>query len=232
MAHGYHARIVRLRPTESLVLWNMVHKPRFISEIVLQRFEDCASENAILADCWTSDRVVIIACEPTDAYKTVTVSVSPALQLDILSPAANPIWPSLSNASEPARHFCRRNIRQLERPKCHDDRVYWPQFWCSNTGVYQTYSMYDEDARAKAQEVFNDLGAGYASACVASCSISKTKTVLDIFRVRLPATTVFVDMIKVLEHQTRNHDIPQELRMYTNENISVRKQRYHGRPGG
>ncbi|GKT65231.1 hypothetical protein ColTof3_12570 [Colletotrichum tofieldiae] len=138
----------------------MAHKPLLLTETALQRLKDCNAENTTLADSWASDQVVIIACEPTSAYKTARVSVSPALQLDVLSPAANLVWPSLPSASHPTRHFCRRTIRKLERPKLKGDGVYWPQPWYSDTGVHHTYEMYDEDAKTKAQEVFNEFAAG------------------------------------------------------------------------
>ncbi|KZL63864.1 hypothetical protein CI238_12767 [Colletotrichum incanum] len=210
----------------------MAHRPLLLTETALQRLKDCTSENAMLADCWASDQVVIIACEPTSAYKTARVSVSPALQLDVLSPAANPVWPSLPSASHPTRNFCRRTIRQLERPKFNGGEMYRPQPWYSDTGVYHTYEMYDEDAGTKAQEVFNELAAGYTSICIASCHMKKTKAVLETFGVRLPETTVFVDVIKVLEHQAREREVPEELRTYTDKNVSIRKRKYDGRPGG
>ncbi|GJC88674.1 hypothetical protein ColLi_11512 [Colletotrichum liriopes] len=67
----------------------MAYKPLLLTETALQRLKDCNAENTTLADSWASDQVVIVACEPTSAYKTARVSVSPALQLDVLSPAAN-----------------------------------------------------------------------------------------------------------------------------------------------
>ncbi|GJD03942.1 hypothetical protein ColKHC_12767 [Colletotrichum higginsianum] len=210
----------------------MSRKPRLLSETELRRFEDRADENAKLADCWASDQVVVIACEPTSAYKTARVSVLPALQLDILSPAANPVLPSLTSAARPSRHFCRRTIRLLERPNGMRDDIYRPQPFVSDTGVYHRYEMYIEDAKAKAQAVFDELRAGYASVCVASCYIDKTAAGFETFGVRVPPTTVFVDLIKVLEHQTKGSGIPEELRSDEAENVTERKGRYGGHPGG
>lgn len=210
----------------------MAHKARLLTEVELRRFEDCAGENAKLAACWNSDQVVIVACEPTIAYKTARVSVSPALQLDILSPASNPAWFSIPSVSHPTRHFCRRTIRKLERPKCKQDEIYRPGPWCLDTGVRHRYEMYDEDAKTKAQEVFEELASKYASICLASCYMHKTMAVLQTFGVRVPATMVFVDLIKVLEHQTRECGIPEELKIFADDNVSVRKGRYDGRPGG
>ncbi|OLN86954.1 hypothetical protein CCHL11_04569 [Colletotrichum chlorophyti] len=210
----------------------MAHKPRLLTEAELRRFEDCAGENAKLADCWTSDRILVIACKPTSAYKTARVSVRPALELDVLSPAGNPVWQSIPSVSRPTRHFCRRRLRQLERPKGKGDKMYQPRPWCVATGVYQSYELYEEEAKVKAQEVFDELGKGYASVCIATCYISTTMKELGTFGLRLPASTVFVDLIKVLEHQTRECGIPEELKKYTDENVSVWKGRYDGRPGG
>lgn len=188
------------------------------------------NENIKLADSWKSDQVVIVACEPTGAHLSGT-SPEPLI-LDILSPAANPFWQSKTSDRHPTRHICRKIVRILERPKPGENKRLAPRPWRGFYECREEFQLYRDDALAKAREIFSELLAQYVSICVVSHDLRDSLASVEKFGVELPASTVYVDLVKVLEHQSRQDGkgIPQELRKYTDENVAERNGRYDRKP--
>ncbi|KAL0779989.1 hypothetical protein CaCOL14_004473 [Colletotrichum acutatum] len=212
--------------------------PRLFSKSELRRFEDCANENQTLADCWAGDQIVIVACELSDKYQYADKRNSRAIEINVMSSVDKPVWRSLPLDTRQydalKRHCSTRTIRMLGKSKVNKSLQPKPWSWYNAAAAHETFELYEEEARAKAQEAFDALsGEMYATVCVVSYDLRETMAALDLFKVKLPSSkVVFVDLIKVLEHQTRGEEvIPERLRKYTNDNIAMRNGRLDRRPG-
>ncbi|KAJ0268395.1 hypothetical protein COL940_013425 [Colletotrichum noveboracense] len=207
----------------------MTHQtPHLLTKGELRRVEECAKENGTFAECWNSDQVVIVGCEPVGAH--VSVTETPFMELDILSPTANPLSGSKSSKQHPTRQCCKKKIIVLERSKVN--KRLRPKPWHYRYNSTEELSLYYDDAKEKVKEIFSQLAAEYVSVCIVSHDLQDSLSSLQRFDLELPPTTVFVDLIKVLEHQSR-HDgqgIPKALRKYTDDNIAIRNGRYDRRP--
>lgn len=201
-------------------------QPHLLTRGDLRRITDCVNENVKLADCWKSEQVVIVACEPTGAHLTDTSR----LTLDILSPAANPVWGSKPREQHPTRHICQREIVVLTKSK--ENKRLQPRPWHGIWESREHFDLYRDEAVAKAREIFSELCSQYVSICLVSHDLRDSLSAIENFGVELPASTVFVDLVKVLEHHSRQSGKgpPEELRKYTDENIAVRNGRYDRRP--
>lgn len=206
--------------------------PHLLNKGQLRRVQDCANENAKLADCWKCDGVVIVAVEPSSAHlgpRSETYDYKPAVVLDILSPAANPVPGSETSTHHPTRHVCKKAMIVLPLP--NPRQSFRPRPGCWRWRSREDFSMYFGDAKAKLQEVFGQLGADYPSMCIVSHDLRGSLSSLRNFGIEPPETTILVDLVRVLEHQGRyeNRGIS-ELRKYTDDNIAVRNGRYDRRP--
>jgi hypothetical protein len=185
------------------------------------------NENVKLADCWKSEQVVIVACEPTGAH----LSDTSLLSIDILSPTSNHVWGSKPRERHPTRQVCHRDIIALEKSKENN-------MWIQPTPCHRVYDcrqqfrLQREQAVAKARKMFSELCEQYVSICLVSHDLRDSLSALENFGVQLPSSTVYVDLVKVLEHQCRQSGKgpPEELRQYTDENLAVRNGRYDRRP--
>lgn len=203
-------------------------QPHLLTRGDLRRINDCVAENITLADCWKNDQVVIVACEPTGAH----LWEATLLYLDILSPTSNPIWGSKPMEKHPTRQICHRSIGALNRSK--GNKSLQPRPWHAG-GIYdyrQQFYEYRDNAQARARPIFSELCEQYVSICIVSHDLRDSLSALKAFGVELPSNTVYVDLIKVLEHQCRQSgkDPPEELRQWTDENVAVRNGRYDRRP--
>lgn len=206
----------------------MAHRERHqLTEGQRRRFEDCALQNVLLADCWAGSQVIMVTCEPSDMYKFPGYSNSTAIEVDIMSPAEKPTWDSASSGQQGTRQLSKRTIRLLQKSKEH--KRLQPRPWHAKIDVHEMFELYSEDALLKAQETFDELDAAFTGICIASYDKRESMAALKAFGVTLPAKTVFVDLVKVLEHQTRDEGIPEELRRFTDENVAVRNGRYDRR---
>lgn len=201
-------------------------QPHLLTRGDLRRVEDCVNENLKLADCWKSDQVAIVACEPMGAHLADTS----LLALDILSPAADPVSGSKASKRHSTRQLCSKAVRIIERTK--ENKRLQPKPWHGIYDCREESQLYRDDAVAKAREIFSELLAQYVSVCVVSQDLRDSLASLERFGVELPASTVFVDLVKVLEHQSRQSGsgIPKELRKYTDENVAARNGRLDRRP--
>lgn len=201
-------------------------QPHLLSRGDLRRVQDCVNENVKLADCWKIEQAVIVACEPMGAHLSETYF----LALDILSPAANPFRGSKPSKQHPTRQICQKAVRILEKTK--GNTRFQPMPWYGVYHCRDESQLYRDDARAKAREIFSELCAQYVSICVVSHDLRDSLASLETFGVELPASTVFVDLIKVMEHQSRQtgKGLPKELRKYTDENVAVRNGRLDRKP--
>ncbi|KAH0419839.1 hypothetical protein CcaCcLH18_14271 [Colletotrichum camelliae] len=206
------------------------HTPHLLTKGELRRVEDCVRENETFAECWNSDQVVIVGCEPVGAH--VSVMETPFMELDILSPNANPFSGCKTRTSKhhPTKQFCMKKIIVLEKSQVN--KRFRPKPWHYGYASVEEISDYGDEAKAKVREIFDQLTAEYVSICIVSHDMHDSLSSLRKFSVELPPTTVFVDLIKVLEHQSRheNQGTPKALRKYTDDNIAIRNGRYDRRP--
>ncbi|GKT41062.1 uncharacterized protein ColSpa_01243 [Colletotrichum spaethianum] len=208
----------------------MAHpSPRLLTEAELRRFEDCADENTKLADCWESQQVAVVTCEPSDYFRSYDMKHSKAIAIDVLTPIEKPVSGASRKPRQTTRQVSQKLIRVLERSKV--DKRFQPKPFHSTINSLERVDMYTEDAHSKAQQTFDELAAAYVTVCIASYDLRDTTRVMHEFGIKVPPRAVFVDLIKVLEHQTRDDGIPKELRKYTDENVTMRNGRYDRRPG-
>ncbi|EXF81386.1 hypothetical protein CFIO01_01048 [Colletotrichum fioriniae PJ7] len=193
--------------------YKTAQKPRLFNESELRRFEDCANENETLADCWAGDHIVIVACELSDRYQYADQRNSRAIEINVMSPGYKPVWRSspLNDQQHDTfkKHCSTRTIRMLEKSKVKKCLQPKPWSWYNAAAAHETFELYEEEARAEAQEAFDALGVeAYATVCVVSYDLRETMAALELFKVKLPSSQiVFVDLIKVLEHQTRGEEV-------------------------
>ncbi|KAJ0117463.1 uncharacterized protein J7T55_003879 [Diaporthe amygdali] len=201
-------------------------QPHLLTKGELRRVEDCVNENVKLADCWKSEKVVIVACEPTGP----DLPGMPLIDLDILSPAGNPVWGSKTGERHPTRQICKKIITVLEKTK--ENKRLRPRPWHGMYDCREEFSLYHDDAVAKVREIFSELYSQYVSICVVSHDLRDSLNSIEKFGIELPDSTVFVDLIKVLEHQSRQSEkgTPEELKKYTDDNVAIRNGRYDRRP--
>ncbi|TDZ19453.1 hypothetical protein Cob_v007805 [Colletotrichum orbiculare MAFF 240422] len=205
----------------------MAQKYRPLTDANIRRFQDSAEENKTLANCWGAESAVILSFEWTAAYKYNGWMKLPTIRLEMTHPAEKP---GCEGDGKPARRTSSRTINMLERPRCMRRERWAPKPWHTKANTHETFDLYREDAIAKAQETFAELARDYATLCVVNYDVESSRRGLQTFGVRLPANAVFVDLVKVLEHQTRDEGIPECLRQYTDENIAIRNGRYDRAP--
>ncbi|KAJ0359154.1 hypothetical protein COL154_008564 [Colletotrichum chrysophilum] len=132
----------------------MTHQtPHLLTKGELRRVEECAKENGTFAECWNSDQVVIVGCEPVGAH--VCVTETPFMELDILSPTANPLSGSKSNKQHPTRQCCKKKFIVLEKSKVN--KRLRPKPWYYRYDSTEEFSLYYDDAKAKVKELFSQL---------------------------------------------------------------------------
>lgn len=203
-------------------------KPHLLTRGDLRRINDCVVENNKLADCWKSEQVIIVAFEPAGAHLSDTCQLS----LGILSPTTNTVRGSKNNEKHPTRRVCRKEIVVLERIK--ENKGLQPRPWLAAYDFREQIRDcgYRYQARTRAQEIFSELHVQYFTICIVSHDLRDSLSALKAFGVELHASAVHVDLIKVLEHQSRQSGkgTPEELRQYTDENVAVRNGRYDWRP--
>lgn len=201
-------------------------QPHLLTKGDLRRVEDCVNENVKLADCWKSDQVVIVACEPSGAHLSDTSLIA----LDILSPASNSVWGSKPSERHPSRHICKKAVRIIEKTK--ENKRLQPRPWHGIWDSREEFQLHRDDAVAKAREIFSELCDHFVSICIVSHDLRDSLASIKNFGIELPTSTVFVDLVKVLEHQSRQtgKGIPEELKKYTNENVADRNGRYDRKP--
>lgn len=182
----------------------------------LRRIEDCLNENTKLADCWRSGKIVIVACEPTGA----PLSKLPFIHLDILSPTEDPVPGQRRASGNPTRQICKKSIRIMDRPGLWHGYYYFGE----------DFLLHHDEALAQAREIFAALLAQYVSICIVSHDLRDSLRSIE--GIELPESTVFVELIKVLEHQSRQSEkgVPEELKSYTDDNVAIRNGRYDRRP--
>ncbi|KAK1974530.1 hypothetical protein LZ30DRAFT_740212 [Colletotrichum cereale] len=205
---------------------------RPLTEAELRRAEDCADENAKLAECWESQQVAIATCERSDTLNRYPgYQMMPVLTIDTLSPIEQPAADGRrkQQLQKTKRQLAERTIRELYKVK--EDKWAAPRPCYFKYRSHERFDMYTQEARAKAAETFDALAKQYVTVCIAGYDLRETRRGMESLRIDTPPRVVWVDMMKVLEHQTRETGIPAELRKYTDDNVTVRHGRYDRRPG-
>ncbi|KAK1996330.1 hypothetical protein LX36DRAFT_658671 [Colletotrichum falcatum] len=205
---------------------------RPLTEAELRRAEDCADENAKLAECWESRQVAIVTCEPAD-----TLSRFPGYQtelvftIDTLLPLEQQPAPGSGGGKSHQQHQQQKMMR--ERVKRDNSSSSEPKPFYSKHRSHARLDVCTQEARIRAALTFDELARDYVTVCIAGYDLRETRRGMESLRVEAPRAAVWVDLMKVLEHQARGAGgaIPEELRRYTDENVTVRNGRYDRRPG-
>ncbi|KAK2023901.1 hypothetical protein LX32DRAFT_667036 [Colletotrichum zoysiae] len=205
---------------------------RPLTEAELRRAEDCADENAKLADCWESHQVAIVTCEGADTLSRFPgYQTAPILTIDTLLPMEQPAPGSPDGKNQ--QQTPTTTTREADRPKGKNKSSSAPEARCSLRRSHERLDVCTQEARIKAALTFDALAAGYVTVCVAGYDLRETRRGMESLRVETPARAAWVDLMKVLEHQARaaGGAVPAELRRYTDDNVTVRNGRFDRRPG-
>ncbi|KAK2056999.1 hypothetical protein LY76DRAFT_594612 [Colletotrichum caudatum] len=207
---------------------------RPLTEAELRRAEDCADENAKLADCWESHQVAIVTCEGADTLSRPTgYETAPILTIDTLLPPEQPAPGSPDRKDQQQTPTSTTTMtREADRPK-GKNKSPGPKPRCSLRRSHERLDVCTQKARIKAALTFDALAGGYVTVCIAGYDLRETRRAMESLRIETPARAVWVDLMKVLEHQAHAAGgvIPAELRKYTDDNVTVRNGRFDRRPG-
>ncbi|KAK2044906.1 hypothetical protein LZ31DRAFT_553877 [Colletotrichum somersetense] len=204
---------------------------RPLTEAELRRAEDCADENTKLADCWESHQVAIVTCEGTDPLSRFPgYETTPILTIDTLLPLDQPAPGSPDEKNQ--QQTLTTTTREADRAK-GKNKSSAPKPRCSLRRSHERLDVCTQEARIKAAVTFDALAERYVTVCIAGYDLRETRRAMESLRIETPARAVWVDLMKVLEHQAHAAGgiIPAELRKYTDDNVTVRNGRFDRRPG-
>ncbi|KAK1599297.1 uncharacterized protein LY79DRAFT_137867 [Colletotrichum navitas] len=205
---------------------------RPLTEAELRRAEDCADENAKLAECWESQKVAIATCELADNFRFPSYMNSSVLTVETLLPLEQP-----APGSPDRKKKQQQKTREPKRAKGNEWSVPEPCYFEHRS--YERFDVCTQEARLKAALTFDTLAKEYVTVCIAGYDLRETRRAMESLCIETPARVVWVDLMKVLEHQARGggggggnaRGIPAELHRYTDDNVTVRNGRYDRVPG-
>ncbi|EFQ34248.1 hypothetical protein CGRA01v4_03931 [Colletotrichum graminicola] len=200
---------------------------RPLTEAELRRAEDCADENAKLAECWESHQVAIVTCEPADELSFPSYLSTSVLTIETLLPLEQPTPGSPDRKKKQQQ----QKMREPKRDKRSESSEPRPCYFEHRS--YERLDVCTQVARLKASMTFDTLAKEYGTVCIAGYDLRETRRAMESLSIETPARVVWVDLMKVLEHQARGDagGIPAELHRYTDDNVTVRNGRYDRVPG-
>jgi len=105
--------------------------------------------------------------------------------------------------------------------KAHEYRFWVPSKWQGKQNVIQSSFVSTHEAVADLEKMFRDLSSTYPTICVCFHRPNLTKQGLADIGFKLPKGTISVDMIKVLEYQSRFRDMPPKVKRYIDSCLDV-----------
>lgn len=222
---------------QPLLVIEMAQPTSLVAEGDMKRIRECGAENEILARCWRKSHVALVAMEWAPSGLAYSWNgwiarnelmgywekqeAMPVLSVEVTAPES-PAGPgSESQPSSKRNAACDFRLwLQSSRPqsviRMREDR--WRTNPPSNT---QSSFVSMNEAVTILKKLFNELSSTHSTICVCSHRPSLTQRGLAEIGFKLPKATVFVDMIKVLEYQSRFRPIPPKLKGYMNSCLDV-----------
>jgi hypothetical protein len=202
-----------------------------IAESEMKRIRECAAENETLARCWEKPHVALMAMEWAPSGLAYSwkgwiarnevmgywkqEEAIPVLSVEITTPASPAISTTKDQSDEDQNKS--REYRFWIRSK-------WPQSvvpmrenqWQANPGDAHSSFVSAEDAVAVLDKMFRELSSTHPTICVCTHRPTLTQQGLADIGFKLPKGTILVDMIKVLEYQSRFRAMPPKVKRYIN----------------
>ncbi|KAI4683080.1 uncharacterized protein J4E84_006982 [Alternaria hordeiaustralica] len=195
-----------------------------VAESEMKRIRECATENETLARCWDKPHVALvsmewapsglaycwngwISCNEARGYWK-QVEAMRVLSVEITTPAS-PAVSSTEDQSDDGQN------------KAHEYRFWVPPKWNGRPNVPQSSFVSTNKAVAGLEKMFRDLSSTYPTICVCFHRPTLTRQGLADIGFKLPKGTILVDMIKVLEYQSRFRDMPPKVKRYINSCLNV-----------
>ncbi|KAH6881424.1 hypothetical protein BKA58DRAFT_2218 [Alternaria rosae] len=214
----------------------MIPPTGLIAESEMERIRECATENETLARCWEKPHVALVAMEWAQSGLAYSwkgwiarnevmgywkqEEAMPVLSVEIPAPASL----AVSTTKDPSGD---------KQNKSHEYRFWvrskWPQSvvsmrenkWQANPGDTHSSFVSTKDAVAVLDKMFREISSRHPTICVCSHRPNLTQQGLADIGFKLPKGTIFVDMIKVLEYQSRFRDMPPKVKRYIKSCLEV-----------
>lgn len=213
--------------------------PRLLDESALKRLRVCADENTTLANCWDKSHVAMVTMEwaPLGFSYLWTSHIAcnevrgwwlpqdemPVLSVEVMAPASS------KAKGQPDGDAARGNPRRYTF-WIRSQMALWGSARRSKLpAAPDTQVLYEPAAIVKKtlDKLFAELGREYSTICVCSHRPDQTRRALAELDFALPRNAVFVDLIRVLEYQSKFRPVPAELQKYVQSRLHV-----DGRNGG
>ncbi|KAH6686858.1 hypothetical protein F5X68DRAFT_240310 [Plectosphaerella plurivora] len=201
---------------------------RLLTEVELNRLRACADENTVLANCWNKPHVAVVTMEWAPVGFTYhwrdwisrnenrgswnCHHETPVLTLEI---AEFPPNGASSSSSSSAPKFRRHTFWIRSRMALWSHSRWWQHRLQQDEGNGEkTYYEPENITLAEIYKLFAELAKVSPSLCICSHRPDQTMRALEKMGFRRPKNAVFVDLIKVLDHQSRTSGVPTELETY------------------
>lgn len=214
----------------------MARQPGLIAEGEMKRIRKCAVENEALARCWGKSHVALVAMEwaPSGlAYSWkgwiarneemgywVKREAMPVLSVEV-----QPGSPVASGGEVQSSHGLKEAYghRLWLRSGWTQSVVRAREQWWEAHPRENTQSSFASTTQAVMflEKLFRELSSTHSTICVCSHRPSTTQQGLADIGFKLPKGTVFVDLVEVLEYQSRFRGIPPALEDYVNSCLDM-----------
>lgn len=215
---------------------------RLLTEAELGRLRACADENTALANCWNKPHVAVVTMEWAPLGFTYVwhgwvsrnenkgywsnQGEAPVLTLEVAE------FPP--EGTSPPR-FRKYTFWIRSRMALWGTSRWWTQRMQKDedSGNEKTFYEPEHITLAEIHKIFAELVKISPSLCICSHRPSQTMQALEKMGFRLPKNAVFVDLVKVLDHQSRDSGAPKELEEYIKTRLYVNPRtggRFEERP--
>lgn len=217
----------------------MASTAKLLTEAELGRLRACADENTALANCWNKPHVAVIAMEwaPLGFIYAWRGWIArnenmgywqregemPVLTVEVAE---------FSTQSASPR-FRRYTFWIRSRIALWGNSRWWTQRSADEVLDHKVFFEPADITLSKVNKLLVELTKEFPSLCICSHRPGQTMSALEKMGFRLPKNAVFVDLVKVLDHQSRASGVPKELKAYVDARIYVNPRsggRFEERP--
>jgi hypothetical protein len=206
----------------------------------MKRIRNCATENENLARCWQKSHVALVTMEWAPSCLAYSwrgwiarnevmgywskQEAMPVLSVGVTAPGSAAISASEDQCNN--KGAATYGYRFWLRRKWPESVVRMREEAWQASAPSSTQSRFVSIKKAATvlEKLFQELASTHSAICVCSHRPSLTQRGLAGIGFKLPKGTLFVDMIKVLEYQSRFRDIPPGLKGYIDSCLDVDKR--------
>jgi len=214
----------------------MIPPTGLIAESEMKRIRECAIENESLARCWNKPHAALVAMEwaPSGLAYSWKGWIScnemrgywkqeeamPVLSVETTTPASLAVSTTEDHSDDKQNRT--HEYRFWMRSKWPQDvvRIREDNWQASPNDTHSSFVSIN-DAVADLEKMFHDLSSTHPTICVCSHRPTLAQQGLADIGFKLPKGTIVVDMIKVLEYQSRFRDMPPKVKRYINSCLNV-----------